>query len=67
MWLIGLLMLVIVFIAGGYLYQNSQQKAAKPSPTPQTVEVSLESELNTVKIDDLEAEFSAVDQDLKNL
>ena len=66
MWLIGLLVVIILFIGATYFYQSSQQKVTQPTPEAST-EVSLESELNSISVEDIEGEFSAVDQDLQNL
>lgn len=67
MWLIALLVIIILLIGATYLYQSSQQKVSQPSPTTTTSEVSLESELNSINVEDIEGEFSAVDQDLQSL
>lgn len=66
MWLIVLLVVIILLIGATYLYQSNQQKVSQPSPTT-TSEVSLESELNSINVEDIEGEFSAVDQDLQSL
>ena len=65
-WLIGLLVVIILLIGATYFYQSSQQKV-QPKASPTTTEVSLESELNSINVEDIEGEFSAVDQDLQNL
>lgn len=66
-WLIGLLIVIILLIGATYLYQSGQQKTPPASPAASPVEVSLESELNSIRVEDIEREFSAVDQDLQSL
>lgn len=69
LWLVGGLAVVILVFGGIYFYLNSQKKPQiKPTPTPSPqVQENLESELNSVEVDNLDAEFSTVDQDLENL
>ncbi|MBI2334288.1 hypothetical protein HYU96_00640 [Candidatus Daviesbacteria bacterium] len=68
MWLIAGLVIVIVLIAGIYLFQSRQQagQSSKASPSPAAAD-SLQQELNSVNLEDLEQEFTGVDQDLQNL
>lgn len=69
LWLIGGVVVLILVMGGIYWYSSSQQKVTKtvqPTPTPQTVE-TLETDLNSLSLDDLEGEFSSVDSDLQGL
>lgn len=68
MWLIIGLVIVLLVIAGIYLLQSRQKvsQSSKASPSP-IVTDSMERDLNSVDVGDLESEFSVVDQDLQNL
>lgn len=68
MWLIVGLVIVLLVIAGIYLLQSRQKvsQSSKASPSP-VVTDSMERDLNSVDVGDLESEFNAVDQDLQNL
>lgn len=68
LWAVVGLVLVILVVGGVYFYLNSQQKPS-PTPssdTPQTQE-NLENDLNAIKVEDMEKDFSSVDQDLQSL
>lgn len=69
LWLVGGLAVVILVFGGIYFYLNSQKKPQiKPTPTPTPkVQENLESELNSVEVNNLDTEFTTVDQDLENL
>lgn len=69
LWLVGGLAVVILVFGGIYFYLNSQKKTQpQPTPTPSPqVQENLEKELNAIEVNDLDAEFSTVDQDLENL
>lgn len=71
LWLI-LGIAVIVLAAGGiYLYLSRQQTAKNlrtaVTQTPAPVQENLEDELNAVDVENLDQDFSSVDQDLKQL
>lgn len=69
LWLIGGLVVIIIVVGGIYFYLTGQQKKSQPkgvSPTPQ-VQENLENELNAINVEDIEQEFSSVDQDLETL
>lgn len=69
LWLVGGLAVIILVFGLIYFYLNSQKKPQiKPTPTPSPqVQENLESELNSVEVNNLDTEFSTVDQDLENL
>lgn len=70
MWLILAVIVVLLVIGGVYYYMNSNKPAVPTGKTPaQTtkVEENLEDDLNKIKLEDLDKEFSEVDKDLKNL
>lgn len=69
LWLVGGLAVIILVFGGIYFYLNSQKKP-QPTPAPTSTpkaQENLESELNSVEVDNLDAEFTSVDQDLQNL
>lgn len=67
-WLIIGLVIVLLVIAGIYLLQSRQKvsQSSKASPSP-VVTDSMERDLNSVDVGDLESEFDVVDQDLQSL
>lgn len=74
LWItLGVVVLILV-VGGVYWYITSGQKAApttvqpspKPTASPQTVD-TLEKDLNSVSLDDLDKEFSTVDTDFQGL
>lgn len=71
-WIIaGLSVLILVigallYMAGGQKGTPSGQSSPKPTASPQSVE-TLEKDLNSTSLDDLDKEFSTVDQDLQGL
>lgn len=69
MWLIVGLVVIILLIAGIYLYQSRQQKVSQPLKTtpPATTVDNLESDLNSINVGDVDSEFTSVDQDLQGL
>lgn len=72
LWLIGGLVIIIAIVGLIYWYLGSRstKEVSKPLATPAPVtqkETSLEQDLDTVQIEDLEAEFSQVDKDLESL
>ena len=71
LWIIIGLVVVTVLVGGIYWYMISQQKettTAVPKPTPTTESVdSLEKDLNSTSLDDLDNEFSSLDSDLQQL
>lgn len=68
-WFVGGLVLVILVVGVIYLFLSSQQKSqTAPTPSPKAaVEENLEQDLNAVNIEDIEDEFTTVDQDLQSL
>lgn len=73
---IAVVVAVAVAVAGFYLYSQSQQTSKvgttpvirnNTTPAPTTAPASLESELETVTISDIEADFSDVDKNLQSL
>ncbi|MDP3973272.1 MAG: hypothetical protein Q8P92_00380 [Candidatus Daviesbacteria bacterium] len=68
-----LIIAVILAIGGYYLYMNSQTgqpkteetTMTKPTPTPSIDQ--MEGELNAVNVEDVDKEFTQVDQDLQKL
>lgn len=64
-WVI--IIVVVVAVAGvAYWYLTSQGKLGGTPSTTTEVE-SLNSELNALNQDDVDSDFTAIDQDLKNL
>lgn len=67
MWLIGggvLAIIVLLLI----IWMMAGQKKVTPTPAPrERVEDTLEKELNSVSVEDIEADFQSVDQDLQDL
>lgn len=71
LWIIIGLVVVILLVGGIYWYMTNQQKAtqttvSKPTPVSQSVD-SLEKDLNSTSLDDLDKEFVSVDTDLQRL
>lgn len=72
-WLIGGLVIVILLVGGIYWFLSRQQaesetaQQAQVTQAPIQTEPTLEEELGSVQIDEIEAEFSQVDNDLENL
>ena len=71
LWIIIGLVAVTALVGGIYWYMTSQQKETtttvpKPSPISESVD-SLEKDLNSTSLDDLDKEFSLVDTDLQAL
>lgn len=71
-WLVGGLIAVIVVVGLIYWYlgSRSNKEVSKPLATPTPVtqkETSLEQDLDTVQVGDLDAEFSQLDKDLESL
>lgn len=68
MWLIVGLVIILLVIAGIYLLQSRQKVSQSPkaSPSPAVTD-NLDQDLNSVVVEDLESEFTVVDQDLQNL
>lgn len=69
--LIGLVVIILV-VGGIYLYFSNQQKVPQskiPAEPPKAADAtqSLENDLDSVSVDDLDKEFSTVDQDLQSL
>lgn len=58
-------LLTIVLIAGAYIFVNNNKPTQTQTQTPITD--TLETELNQVNVEDLEAEFATVEADLQNL
>lgn len=69
LWLVGGLAVIILVFGLIYFYLSSQKKPQiKPTPTPSPqAQENLESELNSVDVNNLDTEFTTVDQDLENL
>lgn len=69
LWLIGGLIAIIVVVGGIYFYLSSQQKAKQtPSPVPSArVQENLEKELDSLTVEDIDAEFQTVDKDIESL
>ena len=65
MMILGILVLVIVAIGGGYLYMTSQNKPAE-TQVEQNYD-DLESEADSVDIGNVESDFAEVDTDLQSL
>jgi flagellar basal body-associated protein FliL len=64
------LVLTILAVGGYYLYMNSQatEQGAKESQLPQaTVSPTEEDQLNAINIEEVDKEFTQVDQDLQKL
>lgn len=72
MWLILGLVVIVLIVGGVYLYLSRQQTAKNlqtnviQTPAPVAQE-NLENDLNTIDVGILDQDFSAVDQDLKQL
>ena len=71
LWIIIGLVAVTVLVGGIYWNITNQQKAAtttvpKPTPTSESVN-TLERDLNSTSLDDLDNEFSSLDSDLQQL
>ncbi len=75
MWLIVVAILVLILVVGGLYWYMNQQKAAQtaqvePSPSASTVAQtadSLEQDLNSAPLDDVDKAFSSVATDLGSL
>ncbi|MBI3103705.1 hypothetical protein HYZ05_02070 [Candidatus Daviesbacteria bacterium] len=72
LWLIGGVIVVIIVVGGIYWYLSNQaaKQAAREVKAPQAVtreETSLETDLDTVQIGDIDSEFINIDQDLESL
>lgn len=70
LYLIAGLVIVILVTLGIYWYLGSQKRQQlTPTPLPRVEDDvnSLESETRSLIIEDIEADFQNVDQDLKNL
>lgn len=69
--LIAGIVVLLLIIGGIYWFmgrKNVTQPKATPKPTAQTQSVdSLEKDLNSTSLDDLDKEFSSVDTDLQGL
>lgn len=66
-WLIGGGILAIIALVLIVWMMGSQKKAAPAPEATVSVEDTLEKELNTVNVQDIEADLQSVDQDLQNL
>lgn len=71
LWIIIGLVVVILLVGGIYWYMTNQQKAttttvSQPTPISESVN-TLEKDLNSTSLDDLDKEFSSVDTDLERL
>lgn len=73
LWLIGGVMFIFLVVGGIYWYLSSQQQVTEPTfqPTitikPQDTVDTLDKDLNELKEDNLDSDFSSLDQDLQNL
>src|SRR3989344_7217891 len=66
LWLVIGLLVIGLMIGGVYLYLNNLQQTSKTTPPP-AQEKSLESEVESIIVGEVEAEFAPVDQDLQSL
>lgn len=67
MWLIGGGVIAIIVLAAIVWLMSSQKKTAPVPSSSISAEGSLDKELNTVNVEDIEADFQAVDTDLQGL
>ena len=68
-WIVTGAVILVLILGGIYLYMNNRQTkppAAESEPVSENVD-SIEKELNTTSLDDLDREFSSVDTDLGTL
>lgn len=71
LWLIIGLVVIILAVGGIYFYLSSQQKNVESNlhvqPPKSANAQELESDLDSVNVEDVDKSFSGVDQDLQNL
>lgn len=71
-WLIGGLMVIVLVVGGIYWYLSKQnaesnQQAETSAPAVTQNKEDLESDINDIKVDDVDADFTQVDKDIQNL
>lgn len=72
-WIIVLMVILILLVGGLFWYRNNRKSTATPvnvsqnaAGTPQSVD-SLDKDLNSTSLDDLDKQFTQVDTDLGSL
>lgn len=69
LWLILGLLVIVVIVGGLYMFLSGQQKVAettKPQVKQESVD-SLEKDLDSVNVEEVDKEFTTVDSDLQSL
>ena len=70
LFVVTILVVIILAVGGYYFYMNSQatEQGAKETQLPQaTVSPTEEDELNAINIEEIDKEFTQVDQDIQSL
>ena len=66
--IIGIIVIIAIVVLGGIYFWGKNQEQSAPQDTmmetSQTSDASLEAELSTSGIEDVDAELSAIDQEL---
>jgi len=71
-WLIGGLVIILIIVAGVYLFAQRQKSQNNSASVPQAtlkpvVSENLDQELNAIDVQASDSDFTSIDQDLKTL